>query len=77
MDRFNTFLLLREKIVSMRVSVRNRSNACVSRKMRESWKVCRSDKLTDFVYELRIISIVFSALAIVFFIASFVLFCHC
>ena len=30
----------REKVVSMRVSVRNISNACVSRKMRESWKVC-------------------------------------
>ena len=28
-----------EKIETMRVSVRNSSNACVSRKMRESWKV--------------------------------------
>ena len=26
--------------MSMRVGVRNISNACVSRKMRESWKVC-------------------------------------
>ena len=32
----------REKVVSMRVSVRNIWNACVSRKMRESWKVCIS-----------------------------------
>ena len=32
----------REKVVSMRVGVRNTSNACVSRKMRESWKVCYS-----------------------------------
>jgi hypothetical protein len=39
------FSLLREKIVFMCVSVRNMSNACVSRKMRESWKVCKSQTL--------------------------------
>ena len=33
------FSLLREKKVFIRVSVRNVSNAYVSRKMRESWKV--------------------------------------
>jgi hypothetical protein len=32
-------VFMREKIVFMPVSVRNMSNACVSRKMRESWKV--------------------------------------
>ena len=46
MDRFNIFSLLREKIASMRVSVRNRSNACVSRKMRESWKVWQCQSAT-------------------------------
>ena len=63
MDRFNIFSLLREKIVSMRVSVRNRSDACVSRKMRESWKVCTSSfrnskykhatELSKFVWHLK------------------------
>ncbi len=41
------FSLLREKIVSVRVSVRNMSNACVSRKMRESWKVCQFNGIDD------------------------------
>jgi hypothetical protein len=42
------FSLLREKIVFMRVSVRNMSNACVSRKMRESLKVCYNASLVSF-----------------------------
>ena len=33
--------------MSMRVSVRNISNACVSRKMRESWEVYRGVVLND------------------------------
>ena len=35
--------------MSMRVGVRNISNACVSRKMRESWKVCKSWAIVIFV----------------------------
>ena len=32
---------MRENLFSLRVSVRSFQNACVSRKMRETWKVCR------------------------------------
>ena len=47
---FRKFFKMRENFPSMRVSVRTSQVACVSRRMRETWKVCNwSMELTIFL----------------------------